>query len=135
MQYLTDEDYKQAAANGIPRKVAYNRFYTHSWDKEKTITKPVYTSIWYQYKEICWEHGISNNTFHRRIRSGMSPEEAANTLWIPHDKRKSKDPKVTPETIETALKNGIKPATLKYRVYALRWNPERAATVPPRGKQ
>lgn len=129
MEYLTDDDYKQAEENGISRMVAYNRFYNYGWDKNKTITHPVKrTKLWDQYKEKCWENGVSNNNFHRRIKNGWTPEKAATTPSLPINARKHKNPKVTPEILELANQNGINKNTLSYRIYALKWDTKRAAT-------
>lgn len=86
MEYLTEEDYETAERNGIPRKLAYSRYYGCAWDKEKAITVPRrvnqgkrkrnYPESMYVQAEL---NGVSMYTVYSRIRRGWSPEKAATT--------------------------------------------------------
>jgi hypothetical protein len=87
MEYLTEEDYAVAAANGISRKRAYQRFYENGWEKERAITQKIGASRWSMYHEKCEANGITQQRFNDRIRRGKSPEDAATT---PLYKRKDK---------------------------------------------
>lgn len=128
-EYLTDEDFERAARNGIPAVRVKNRFYGLHWSKERCITqkyKPN-NNNWAQYEAVS---KVNKNTFYNRIHLGWTPEEAAMT-----PKRKNGDilhPKrpISQEIRDLAEQNGIKPLTLRQRIYGYGWSPEEAATIP-----
>lgn len=75
--YLTDEDYEIAESNGIPRKIAYGRWY-RGWDRERILTEPyVKRSRTYKNKrksrvtpeqyEIAKQNGVGRNTVINRV--------------------------------------------------------------------
>lgn len=122
MEYLTAEDYAAAIKNGISRKNAYQRFYVYGWTKERTINEPLRDrSFFKKYKEKCAEIGLNYQTFLKRLRRGISPEDA---LYLP------KKPKLSPDLIAIAEKNGISPSTAKIRAYQYKWSVDRAITEP-----
>ena len=96
--YLTDDDYAEALANGIGRKVLYDRFYNRKWDKYRAINqelgrkrkgfdalqRPENNEFWYR---VARSKGMSASTYNKRIGRGMSPEEAATS---PLQQRKRK---------------------------------------------
>jgi hypothetical protein len=130
MKYLTNDDYEIAAKNGISYNVAYARFYEYGWSKEDTITKPIIKpNMWPTHKELAYSNGIGQNTFHARVRKGMTPEEAATT---PLKQRGGKylGGRITPEMYARAKDNGIKRNTLIHRVYHYGWDAEKATTEP-----
>lgn len=79
-KYLTPEDYKIAESNGIPKKLAYQRFYLEDWSAERAITQPRQRNI-SKWVEIAKRNGISKSTFYHRVskRMGWSPYKAATT--------------------------------------------------------
>jgi hypothetical protein len=132
MEYLTDDDYKQAAANGIAYNVAYSRFHEYGWSKEDTINKPLHKpNNWPTYKDLAHSNGICQNTFYNRVRSGMTPEEAATTP-LQGKGFQYLGGRITPEMWAKAKDNGIKKNTLVCRIYRYGWDPERAATQKTR---
>jgi hypothetical protein len=134
MEYLSDEDYAIAAKNGISRKYANHRFYIQCWDKERAITTPVnhYKGLWPKFKNISL---VSEPTFNKRIRSGMSPEKAASTPPLPPGNPNKGTGKIKESHLVTAAENGINERTVKARVYAYRWPVELAITVPVGSKR
>lgn len=86
MKYLTREHYRTAKKNGISPQLAYARFYNHGWSIEQTITQvpqPKGEGIYKPFKEQCEQNGITRNLFYKRIKKGMTPEEAATRPKIP----------------------------------------------------
>lgn len=77
--YLTEQDYKVAQANGISPRNAYQRVHYYQWDTQRAITEPLreYIGTWQEWKETCAKNGISNPCFNARLKKGMLPEEAA----------------------------------------------------------
>jgi hypothetical protein len=75
---LSENDYKIAEANGIPRNIVYMRFYRHAWDKEKAITQPVRQRLylWEKWKD---KAVVSETTFRNRVHKGWPEEKAATT--------------------------------------------------------
>lgn len=132
MDYLTDEDYKIAESNGISYKNAYNRFYNCHWSKEDTITKPIKTSLWDEYKDLCAANGVSQMTFYSRVKRKMEPEKAATKPITPKTEHVHIRPnaKITKEVRAEAEKRGIKYTTLRKRVYGLHWSVEKALNEP-----
>lgn len=130
MEYLTAEDYEIAERNGICRDYAYQRYYMLGWDREKAINTPViqYKNLWRNYKDIS---KVSRSVFYKRIREGISPEEAATTPPHPHPGGWNKfTGKFSEKDLEIAAANGISESTAKARVYIYKWPVELAITVP-----
>ncbi len=88
MEYLLDEHYEIAAANGICKKYVYQRVYEYGWEIKRAITQPVKkykTGIWEKWKAVCEKNGIKKRVFHLRIHKyNMSPEEAATRPLLKH---------------------------------------------------
>jgi hypothetical protein len=76
--HLSPEDYETAEQNGIPRVLAFYRFYNRGWSKERAITQPLKERkyLWNQYKNISV---VTRTGFYYRVSQGMSPEKAATT--------------------------------------------------------
>jgi hypothetical protein len=122
--YLSPEDYEIARKNGIPKKMAYHRFYFQNWSKERAITEihrlKKWSNLFDQYKEIAI---VSEKTFKSRVLRGWHPQKAATA---PHRNNRE----ITKEVIETAAKNGISENSLRNRVSLYKWPIERAMTEP-----
>jgi len=135
MEYLTDQDYEIAEQNGISKSAAYQRFYNYEWSKERAITEKINakeSSLYSQYKEKCRQNNVSGDLFRKRLKKGMSPEEAA-----------SKPPEFhrpwgrygdMSENYKIAEKNGINPRTVRTRIYTMKWSVEKAITVLVRNR-
>lgn len=84
-KYISDEDYKIAAANGISRNNVTNRVNTLGWSIEKAITTPIKTykktnyGIKKEQREIAYKNGILRQTLDFRLKNGMSVQEAITT--------------------------------------------------------
>jgi hypothetical protein len=130
MEYLTEDDYKQAELNGINRTLLYRRFYTDGWSKEDAINRPKYVppyTGWSDYKKLAKEHGVSRSLYHYRFKNlGMTPEEAATTPKLTCGRKRY----FTKEQEETAKANGISYNNLYHRVFEHKWPIERAMTEP-----
>lgn len=127
MEYLSPDDLKVAAANGISEDLAKRRFYREGYSKRRAITKkPQRTNVWTKYKDRCAEIGLSQGGFYKRLKK-MSPEEASSR---PLTSPNGPDPKLTPERRAIAEKNGINYHTLQSRLYTSKWDIERAITEP-----
>lgn len=77
--YITPEEYKRAAENGIGKATLESRIRKYGWDKERAITqakqKQVDNSKWYPIAEA---NGISKKLFLSRInKDKWNPEKAA----------------------------------------------------------
>lgn len=141
--YLTREDYEIASQNGISEETCAQRFYSYGWDKLTAIAKPVRKRVsdtWLQYKDLCAQHGISNDIFYGRIRIGWEPHTAATTPVLTKGQKrefvaKNRRAKLSPY-VNVAEANGISRQTWYARV-KLGWSEEEAATLPVRvyGKQ
>jgi hypothetical protein len=81
-EWLTEEDYKIAAKNGISYDAAYKRFYRYGYSREDAITKPIIPrnkrsarkSAWWDYADTAI---VCRETFEKRIKKGMHPAMAA----------------------------------------------------------
>lgn len=89
IEYFTPEDYEAAAENGITRHVATHRFYYYGWTKKRTINEPlkIKTNLYQQHKKTCDENGVTYGAFHKRVKRGMSPEEASNKPLLSKEER------------------------------------------------
>lgn len=143
MEYLTDEHYAIAEANGIPKKlVDYRYYYSYNkWTIERAITEPVkctrqFQSEWDEMKDIASSNGISRQHFGQRMRRGQSKEEAAGPKLTESERleRAKQNIHKRNQYLTRAVENGIKPYTY-YRRLALKWTPEKACTEPVGGRQ
>jgi hypothetical protein len=126
MKYLTPDDFKIAAENGISEDLAKRRFYGMKWEKERAITQMPRNQLWNQYKDVCERNGIDRRRFYKRMYyNNMEPEIAAS-----RPKGRKRSDKFTDEMLETARKNGIGKATLFSRVCTYKWTPDDAVNTP-----
>jgi len=136
MNYVTEEDFQKAKANGIDYMNVYNRVYNLGWEVDRAITTPIKKeSFIAKYRPILQQHGISEAMFYSRIyQLGWDPEKAATTprRTMSEISRKIWDNKgcLTESQIKQAAENGIKHSTLSSRVYRYKWPIERAITEP-----
>lgn len=129
---INKNDYLVAEQNGIPKKTVQSRVYVNGWEVERAVSQPVQrqNELWPQWKDRCL---VSMNSFYRRMKEGMTPEQAALTPPIPRSERNSKCRKpalVNSKTIEQAKQMGMSEHTLKYRIYYLKWSVEKALNTP-----
>lgn len=127
MDYLSEEDFKVAASNGISRQRTYQRFYENGWSRERAITEKVNEGLLKKWKPIYEANDISQPTFYKRMASGMTAEEAATT---PKKKRGRSVTKITEEQYKIAEANGLSRVNVRGRVYSNKWEVERAITQP-----
>jgi hypothetical protein len=130
-EFHQPEDIELAKSNGINYLSFYNRVYNLGWPIKRAATEPLNsrsTCKWYQWRDICKEHGISQNMFYQRLYAGWG-EENASTL-PPGTKFKKPKPKLTPTLIELAEQHGISKWALHARVHRYKWPLEKALTTP-----
>lgn len=135
--YLTEEDFEIALANGIPRDLAYGRFYYKYWEKQKAITLPPQTvdKERKKWRELALSNGIARETFNDRLRNGWTYEKAATEPPMSAKEAlklaRSRQPKIlTEEQRRTADANGIPYQTLRRRIRTYGWPISRAITEP-----
>ncbi|MEK5205368.1 hypothetical protein NST55_29455 [Bacillus sp. FSL R10-2789] len=124
MEKPTLKDYAKAAEIGVSKKNLDQRMEELHWSLERAITTPVGTSWEGNEKnkkslKLAEKNGISESTFYRRKRNGMTSYEAAIT------------PKGFEKYIPLAESNGISNKTFYQRVKR-KMDPYEAATKPPR---
>jgi len=124
MEKPTLKDYAKAAEIGVSKKNVDQRMRELHWSFERAITTPVSTSWEGNEKNkkllrLAEKNGISESTFYRRKRNGMTPYEAATTA------------KGFEKYIPLAESNGISNKTFYQRVKR-KMDPYKAATKPPR---
>jgi predicted DNA-binding transcriptional regulator AlpA len=127
-QFPTDEEIKQAASIDVSEKLLNQRL-RKGWEMERAITSPVGTSYEGLEKhtkllKLAKRTGISESTFYRRIREGMTPYQAAST---------PKEEKYV-EYVTLAEQNGIAPKTFYKRVER-NMEPLEAATKPAKKRK
>lgn len=138
---LTKEDYEEALKNGISKHRLYQRYYIENWELDRAKKTPVKNIKKYgDFKKNLaivfpnWEQliQVSFETFRARVKRGMPVYEALtrSTDYNIHNNYKKRESKITKEHIKKAEENGIKLATLKNRVYVLKWSLEKATTEP-----
>ncbi|MED1287332.1 hypothetical protein [Bacillus mycoides] len=120
----TLKDYAKAAEIGVSKKNVDQRMEELYWSLERAITTPVGTSWEKQEKntkllKLAEKNGISESTFYRRKRNGMTPYQAATA------------PKGFEKYIPLAEANGISNKAFYQRVKR-KMDPHEAATKPPR---
>lgn len=140
--WLTEEDYEIAKANGISKNNLRQRYYDYGWDKERARTekvKPRVGKLWLQYKDICAQNNVDASLFGTRVlQHGWTPERAANTprmtreerTKILHSARRRKWDERKSEHLRLAEENGISYNVWYRRTKFLGWDPEKAATIP-----
>ncbi|MED3269331.1 hypothetical protein P4358_26720 [Bacillus thuringiensis] len=119
----TIRDYEKAERIGVSKKNVDQRI-DSGWSVERAITTPVGTSWEGNEKNtklirLAEKNGISESTFYRRKRNGMTPYDAATK------------PKGFEEYIILAESNGISNKAFYQRVKR-NMDPYEAATKPPR---
>ncbi|WP_017154155.1 hypothetical protein [Bacillus bingmayongensis] len=122
----TAEEMEQAASIGVSNKLLDQRL-RQGWTVERTITSPPGTS--YEGKEkhvkmlrLAKKTGISESTYYRRLREGMTPYQAATTS-------KEETYGKYKNYVAIAIENGIEPKTFYKRVER-NMDPLEAATKP-----
>lgn len=107
--YITDEDYKRAANNGIDAKVLYHRVNRWGMEKEEAITKPLRKyGVWADVAEL---NGIGKGTFYSRVNlRGINVVKAATTPINKKERveraRKSRQIEGEEEEVLQALREG-----------------------------
>jgi len=140
--YISEEEYARAEANGITRTCLIQRIRKACWDREDALTRPMKPQrprdSLKQWRELAEKSGISKGTFWARVSGGMSPEEAAtmpkqsrqDIQW----KRWASTRKTPAEFVRLAEKNGINTRTFHSRIHR-GMDPQEAATRPPMSPQ
>lgn len=82
MYEITEEHYRQAEQNGIPRRTVYMRVYSGFYDIERAISEPVgaYTKNRKYSKELHAlreASGVSLHAFKKRKQAGWDDRKAA----------------------------------------------------------
>jgi len=135
----TWDQYEIAEKNGISKSTVYQRINIQGWTVEKAITEPLFVSMKERYAEqwkIAEKNGILYRTFRSRITNlKWSPEEAATipTLSTKEcvERAQKKIDIIKPNDFARAIKHSVGKATLRERVFRLKWDLERAITTPP----
>lgn len=124
--YITPEEYKRAAENGIRKETLESRIRKLGWEKEKAINTPCQKrSIYSKWYKIAAENGINKSTFSSRINiSNWSVEKAATT---PIMDRREICRKYPTELYRILEENGISISTFRKRIKR-GWTIERAMT-------
>lgn len=135
---LTEEDYAEAQRNGIPRDVAYKRFYDYGWDKLDAISRPRRKHRKFQYDpemvKLAKKNDIPLVIFRDRVTTlGWTEEQAATIPVMTREDVGQWNAKInskfTQEQIETFTRNGIPRGTVRGRL--LRgWSMAEAISVP-----
>ncbi|WP_144508288.1 hypothetical protein [Bacillus mycoides] len=140
--YITPEEYKAAARNGINRRALNERIRNLGWDKDTAMTKPLRSSNstgWCKVKEIALKNGICRQTFYARMKKGWKLIEAISrppinkyqalklaekiNYWI-------ENKVLSDEQAEIASLNGVSYRLARERVKRLKWTVEEAITTP-----
>lgn len=78
MEYLTEEDFAVAKANGVPYGVAYNRYYSLGWSVKRATTEPVEDKHgWSKWRKKALKNGVNYATYRHRVKVGCTHKEAA----------------------------------------------------------
>ena len=137
--YITPDEYKFAARNGISPRTLEVRVRTLGWPKKRAMTEPPKkkkTIIPKRYVKLAEQNGISYSTLRYRVNiRGWSYEKAATTPTQKKQRKKSDYPQTYPDDILRLLeKNRIKYNTFRYRIRN-GWGLHKAATTPPMTKK
>lgn len=133
--YITPEEYKKAAVNGVSKPLLEVRIRTLAWSKERAInTLPHDKKSLADWVKIAANHGICYSTLrYRANRLGWDLEMAATQPLqdrkIQAKRAYEKSRKYPKEFKELAEKNGISERTFHHRLES-GWNIEKAATRP-----
>jgi hypothetical protein len=135
--YPTQEDYEEAAHNGISRGCVNDRIRILCWEKQKAITKPVRGRKYPpEIYAIAKAHGITGNQLRNRLNRGWGELRAATTPLeemnskIERTRLMGNRNRIYPlEVIELAMKNGISVNTFLKRM-SKGWDCSHAATIP-----
>jgi uncharacterized protein YjcR len=133
LEFLTEDDYVQAAKIGLTYQHVYSRFYRYGWSKEDAISKPISKpNLWKQYQELAKQHNIEQGTFYSRVyQLGLSPEEAA-TKPLNIKQSRNGEGNGLRKYKKIAESNGVSRNTFYKRIHKLGWTPEKASTEPIR---
>lgn len=129
--YITPEDYKEAAKNGICKDTLETRVRKLGWNVKKATTKEVRKKrkISEELLEKAKELGIDRNTISSRIGYGWSVEEACTK-----PKKAGRDRLYPNWVYEEANKNNIRYSTINSRVKR-GWSLQEACTKSPLSKE
>lgn len=124
--YITPEEYKRAAENGIRKRTLEDRIRKYGWSKERALTQPIQRKVERsKWRLIAKENRISEITFSSRVNKYKWDEEKAATEPIrvlTGGKRKYSE-----EVYISLEKNGISRKTFYNRI-SQGWSLERAMT-------
>lgn len=127
--FISDEEYERAAANGINKDVFRCRV-ARGWDRERAMTEPLherkspYCKTLVNLAAAC---GVDRMTLYTRVKVyGMSPYKAATTP----KKVKKKSIYYRPDVFASCTKLGISENAFKWRINYGGWSLERAMTEP-----
>ena len=131
--YITPEEYKRAAENGIRKGTLENRIRKCGWDKERAINTPTQKrtdySEWYRIAE---SNGISKGTFRSRVnKCKWDIERAATEPIVPASKKARR---YSDEVYKILEKNRISLHVFRNRI-SRGWSLERAMTEKINSKQ
>lgn len=124
--YITPEEYKIAAQNGIHRKTLEDRIRKLGWNKERAINTPTQKRTDYsEWYPIARENGIPEVTFRSRVNKYKWSEEKAATEPIIAVQIRNR--KYSDEVYRVLEINGISERTFYNRI-SQGWSIERAMT-------
>lgn len=131
--YITPEEYKIAAQNGIHKKTLEGRIRKCGWDKKRAINTPTQKrtdySEWYKIAE---SNGIGKETFRSRVnKCKWDIERAATEPIIPTSKKARR---YSDEVYKILEKNRISLNVFRNRI-SRGWTLERAMTEKINSKQ
>lgn len=135
--YITPEQYKMAAMNGIDRQRVNQRVRDGGWEIERAIKEPKRKKLKEITKEqykIAKSNGIGYHTVRTRVfKCDWSIEDAITKKVLNKEEQVKKmnkaNRKYSKEILDTADKNGINRFTFYSRVNK-GWDIELAATTP-----
>ena len=131
--YITPEEYKRAAENGIRKVTLEARIRKLGWDKERAINEPPQKredrSKWCQ---IAIENGISKKTFMSRVNTCKWSEEKAATTTV---QEKGKIRRKYPDELYHVLKQNDISVQAFHKRIKRGWTIERAMTEKINSKQ
>lgn len=131
--YITPEEYKRAAENGIRKAALEARIRKPGWDKERAINEPTQKredrSKWCQ---IAIENGISKGTFMSRVNACKWSKEKAATIPV---QNKGKIRRKYPDELYSVLKQNEINVQAFHKRIKRGWTIERAMTEKINSKQ
>lgn len=142
--YITPEDYKIAAQNGITANALNQRIRALAWPKQRAITEPTEPreKLPKEWIRTAKQNGIKYSTFRKRVKLlGWALERAATEPLCDIEKQRQyakaaseANQKYSAEVIDLARQNGISYSTFHSRVTRLGWSIKAAATIPVMSK-